>query len=67
MDHKGENAIQNFVTKSEIPVYSVAGIREIIEYLYQEKVPVMIEGTTTPIDDKTKEEFYEYVKTYGVE
>jgi hypothetical protein len=27
----------------------------------------MIEGTKTPIDDKTKEEFYEYVKTYGVE
>jgi orotate phosphoribosyltransferase len=66
-DHKGENAIRNFVTKTKIPVYSVAGIREVIDYLYQEKVPVMIEGSSTPIDDRTKDEFDEYLKTYGVQ
>ena len=65
--HKGDNAIQDFVTKSGIPVYSVAGIREIIEYLYQVKVPVMIQGRRTPIDEKTKGEFDEYSGTYGVD
>jgi hypothetical protein len=44
----------------------VAGIRETVEYLYQEKVPVMIEGERMPIDSKTKSEFDEYIRTYGV-
>ena len=64
---KGENAIRNFVSKSGIPVYAVAGIREIIGYLYEEKIPVMIQGKNTPIDEETKAEFAEYLKTYGVD
>jgi orotate phosphoribosyltransferase len=66
LDQKGENAIQGFVSKTRIPVYAVAGIRETVEYLYQEKVPVMIEGERMPIDSKTKSEFDEYIRTYGV-
>lgn len=64
---KGENAIRDFVSKSGIPVYSVAGIREVIDYLFEEKLPVMIQGKKTPIDEKTKAEFDEYLKTYGVD
>ena len=66
-DKKGENAIQSFISETEIPVYSVAGIRDIIGYLYQEKVPVLIEGTPRPIDEKTKSEFDAYLKTYGID
>jgi len=66
LGQKGENAIQDFVSKSGIPVYCVAGIREIIEYLYREKVPVMIQGRRIPIDEKTKAEFDEYIGIYGV-
>jgi len=62
---KGENAIQNFVSKSGIPVYSVSGIREVVEYLFQEKFPVMIEGSSRAIDEETKSRFDEYLKTYG--
>ncbi len=66
LDEKGENAIQGFISKTNIPVYSVAGIRETVEYLYQEKVPVVIEGERMPIDDGTKSRFDEYISTYGV-
>ncbi|MCD6561005.1 MAG: hypothetical protein J7L16_04500 [Deltaproteobacteria bacterium] len=65
-DQKGENAIDAFEKKSGIPVYSVAGIVEVIDYLYVEKIPVIIRGVRTPIDKGTKEEFDEYINTYGV-
>ena len=64
---KGENAIGDFVSKSGIPVYSVAGIREVIEYLFEEKFPVMIQGKKTPIDEETKAEFDDYLRIYGVD
>ena len=63
---KGENAIQDFVSRSGIPVFAVAGIREVVDYLYRERVPVMIQGSRTPIDEKIKSEFDEYVEIYGI-
>ena len=66
LGQKGENAIQGFVSKSGIPVFSVAGIREVVEYLYKEGIPVMIQGNRTPMDEKTKADFDEYVEMYGV-
>jgi len=63
---KGKNAIQDFVASTGIPVYSVGGIREVIEFLYQEGVLVRIEGAFRPMDEKTKQEFDGYLKTYGV-
>jgi len=65
LDQRGENAIQDFVTKTGIPVYTVSGIREVIEYLYKEKVPVIIEGSPRPIDEQTKAKFDDYLKIYG--
>jgi len=67
LGQKGENAIQDFVSKSGIPVYSVAGIREVIECLFQEEVPVMIYGERNPVDEKIREKAYEYLKMYGVD
>lgn len=64
---KGENAIRDFVSKSGIPVYSVAGIQEVIGYLYEEKMPVIIQGKKTPIDEETKAEFDDYLRIYGVD
>jgi orotate phosphoribosyltransferase len=66
LGRKGENAIQDFISKSGIPVYCVAGIKEIAEYLYREKIPVMIQGRRVAIDEKTKAEFDEYIEIYGV-
>lgn len=64
---KGENAIQGFVSKTGIPVYCVAGIREVIDFLYQEKVPVMVEGRRIPIPEETKSQFENYMTTYGID
>jgi orotate phosphoribosyltransferase len=65
LNKKGENAIENFAAKTGIPVYPVAGIREIMRYLYEEKIPVLINGERRPIDDETRTLFDEYIKTYG--
>lgn len=64
-DKRGEDAIRDFVEKTNIPVYSVAGIREVAEYLYEEKTPVLINGERRPIDEETKAIFDDYMKTYG--
>jgi len=64
-DMKGANAIRNFIQRTGIPVYSVAGIREIIDYLFKERMPVMIEGNPRPIDEKIKSRFDDYLSVYG--
>lgn len=62
---KGENTIRIFTEKTRIPVYSIAGIREVIEYLYREKVPVLINGDRKALDEKTKADFDDYLRIYG--
>jgi len=62
---RGKDAIQDFVEKSGVPVYAVAGIREIVEFLYREKVPVLVNGEKRPIDDETKSSFDSYLEIYG--
>jgi orotate phosphoribosyltransferase len=65
LNKKGENAIGDFVARTGIPVYPVAGIREIMEYLYTSKTPVLINGARKPIDEETKIIFDGYINTYG--
>ncbi|OGP97776.1 MAG: hypothetical protein A2Z39_02465 [Deltaproteobacteria bacterium RBG_19FT_COMBO_46_9] len=64
---RGEDAIRDFVKKMNIPVYPVAGIREVLDYLYHEKTPVLINGERRPIDEDTKALFDDYMKTYGID
>jgi hypothetical protein len=64
---KGENAIQKFVSETGIPVYRVAGIRQVIQYLHEEGIPIMIEGAFRPIDNDVKDLFDGYLDTYGSE
>lgn len=66
LGQKGENAIEDFVSRSGIPVFSVAGITEAVDYLYTERVPVRIEGRRMPMDEKTRAAFDEYIELYGV-
>ncbi len=37
-----------------------------MDYLAQEKHPVMIEGKKRPLDDQTLKTFYDYLAEYGV-
>ncbi|MBN1907191.1 MAG: hypothetical protein JW927_19075 [Deltaproteobacteria bacterium] len=64
-DVKGENTIKTFTLKTGIPVFSIAGIKEMVKYLYEEKVPVMIRGKRGRIDENTKDLFDRYINTYG--
>jgi len=64
---KGENAIQKFVAETGIPVHAVAGIREIMGYLFKEKAPVMVEGKRMPLDSGIMSSFEQYMKTYGID
>jgi orotate phosphoribosyltransferase len=65
LDKKGEDAISTFVETTDIPVYSVAGIREVIEYLYKEKMPLLINDVRRPLDEQTKKALDDYLNTYG--
>lgn len=65
LDQKGENAIEDFTAKTGIPVYPVAGIIEIMGYLYSARIPVLINGERRPIDKETKAAFDRYIETYG--
>ena len=67
LGRRGSNAIDDFETKSGIKVFSVAGIKAVVQYLYEERVPVLVKGNRIPIDEKTKAEFDLYLDTYGVE
>ena len=64
---KGDNAIQRFVDATGTPVYTVAGIREVVDYLYRERVPVLVHGERRPISDRVKKDFDQYLLVYGVD
>ena len=64
-NQKGEDAISTFTNKYGIPVFSVAGIKEVIDYLYNEKIPVLIDDKMQPINKKTMTIFKNYIATYG--
>ena len=67
LGRKGKNAIEDFVSRSGIPVYCVAGIREIVTFLYKEQVPVLIEKERMALDEKRMLIFDEYLRTYGTD
>ncbi|MFZ0447614.1 MAG: hypothetical protein WAL98_00095 [Desulfatiglandaceae bacterium] len=62
---RGKDAIGEFVEKSDVPVYAVAGIREIVEFLYREKISVLVNGEKKPMDGKIKAAFDAYLEMYG--
>lgn len=67
LNKKGLNPIEEFTSKTGIPFFSIAGIREIVEYLYANKVPLVISNKKRPMDESLKKEFDNYMDTYGRE
>lgn len=65
LNTKGSNPIKEFSSKTGISFFSVAGIREIVEYLFSDKIPLSISGEKRVMDEATKEEFDTYMDTYG--
>jgi orotate phosphoribosyltransferase len=64
---KGEDATAAFTGRTGVPVFSAAGIREMVDYLFAGRVPVIIRGESRPMDPGTKEAFDNYLALYGVE
>ena len=62
---RGEDAIGVFEAKTGVRVFRVARISEVVGFLYEERIPVMIKGKKTPIGDDIKKRFDNYLKTYG--
>ncbi|MBW2000034.1 MAG: hypothetical protein JRJ29_19000 [Deltaproteobacteria bacterium] len=62
---KGVHAVSEFTKKTGIPVYAVVGIREVVGFLYKQRVPLLISGQRRPMDRRTKEAFDGYLETYG--
>jgi len=67
LNKKGEDAVALFSARVGVPFFSVAGIREIVGFLYANEIPVSISGEKRPIDDKLIKEFNEYMIIYGRE
>lgn len=65
LDQRGNDAIDEFVKETRIPVYSVIGITGCVDYLYEKKIPVLIDGKKQPISDQLKANFDEYIRIYG--
>jgi len=62
---RGLNPTAEFTSKTGIPLFSIAGIREIVEYLYVTKIPFFIAGEKRSMDEAVKNEFDTYMETYG--
>jgi orotate phosphoribosyltransferase len=66
LDAKGNDSIGSFTEKTGISVWKVAGIREIVEYIFKSNTPLLIDGEKKPMDEMTKLKFDEYLELYGV-
>jgi orotate phosphoribosyltransferase len=65
LDARGSDPIKELRERTGIPFFSVARIREIVEYLYSSRIPLLIAGERRVMDEATKREFDAYMKTYG--
>ena len=62
---KGENAIKEFVSKTGIRVYEIIKIRELLAYLYDQRIPVLINDRWETISKQLREKVDEYLRLYG--
>jgi orotate phosphoribosyltransferase len=65
LNTKGSNPIKELRARTGVSFFSVAGIREIVDYLYSNKIPLFISGEKMAMDKATKREFDAYMETYG--
>jgi orotate phosphoribosyltransferase len=64
---RGPDALAAFQEDTRLTVWSLLGIRQIIQYLYDQKLPVLVNGRRQPLDDLIMEQVQEYLATYGRE
>jgi orotate phosphoribosyltransferase len=62
---RGEDAKAAFTAQTGVPVHSLLKISEVIEALYRNQTPVLVDGRRQPISPALKERFNQYQQTYG--
>jgi len=62
---KGTDAITDFQAKTELKVYRICGIQEVVNYLFQTKVLISIDGELKPLDQRRMDTFNAYLDMYG--
>ncbi len=62
---KGEDALRQFTERTQVPVYSIAPISEVVQYLFEEQIPVQVEGAWRPLSPSLKKGFEDYLRLYG--
>jgi len=62
---KGEDAKATFTRQTGVAVHSLLRISQVIETLYQEGIPVLVNGRREPIGPELKARFDKYQRTYG--
>jgi orotate phosphoribosyltransferase len=62
---KGEDALGLFTQRSGVPVYSIASISQVVQYLFEEQIPVQVEGRWQPLSISQKQLFDAYLEKYG--
>ena len=63
---KGENAIKEFISKTGIRVYEIIRIKELLAYLYDQRIPVLINDRWEPISEQLRDKVDEYLRIYGI-
>lgn len=62
---KGHDALRQFTERTGVPVYSIATISEVVSYLFEEQIPVLVAGSWQPISPSLKNQFDDYLDEYG--
>ena len=66
LGERGEDAIGNFTNSTGIPVHSIVGVRDVMQFLFDTQYPLLIDDKVQPLSQKRFDEFRTYMDTYGV-
>ena len=65
LGERGEDAIGKFMQETNIPVDSIAGIREVVDFLFHQGIQMLIDNKMQRMTPAQFDEFLEYMNTYG--
>lgn len=63
----GQDAIQNFHMATGLTVNTILGIRQTIDFLHQDKIPVSQNNKMEPLSNTAVENFKHYLEVYGIQ
>jgi len=67
LGQKGQDATENFKTITGLPLRVILGIREAIDFLRREKLPIRQNGRLEPLTESSLAAFQDYLAVYGLD